>query len=150
MSAIPEVEMLKAANRAIDNRIDRLRRQQTENNVRIDDLNRATRPNFPTPEQREALLLALAKIDEGWVPKSHLGDPVIEGDYGLVVHPLRRWLSIRHRAPYSARGSGKLWHFTDEEDQQFFDIINEAGYAVVQSWPHDEGLSIIVGWKGSA
>lgn len=119
---------------------ERVRRYETQ----IDELRLLQRPEFPTAEQDALIGLAASEIHAARIPKSHHGDPVVEGNYTVVVDGHRGFISVRDGAPYAARGSSeKLWAFTDEERNAILYLVEANGLEVTSYWPHAEGLSII-------
>ena len=119
--------------------------------LEIDDLRLAAKPEFPTADQVDGIKAALILIEQDYKPKSHHGDP-IGGDYTSPVrvgnHGFNGWLSVHHRSPYSKRRmGGKLWGFTEDEQEALLRVVRDEGFTVYDSWPHDNGLSIVTNRK---
>lgn len=121
----------------------------------IDDLRLTTRPTYPTRAQILGIAEAARQVKAGIVPSTHHGDPCAPlfddgrhstespSSYDVVVDGRRGFIRLANKAPYSKRGSGQLWDYTDDELEAIFAEIRTHGLAVVEHW-RSSGISIIV------
>lgn len=137
------IETLGDESQRCEEEASRLREESANLLRQIDILRTSQRPTFPTAEQDALIGLAVEEIRKGTKPSSHHGDPVEDGNYIVVVDGSREWMSVRHDAPYSARGSAeKLWSFSDEETEAILEIVRANGLTVLKWWHHGDGISI--------
>ena len=153
----PEVlaERLRGQIRRLDTEVQRLREEEAFIRQQIDEIVLKSRPIYPTEGHRTGIVEAVRRIRAREVPSSHHGDScapsskvpydgqTFDTAYDVVANGKRGFLSVEHRAPFSASRMGsRLWSFTDEEVAEILALVEAEGLAVTNHWSHDRGLSV--------
>ena len=121
----------------------------------IDDVVLSLRPTYPTRAQILGIAEAARQVKAGIKPSSHHGDPCAPllddgrhstespSSYDVTVDGERGWIRLANKAPYSKRGNGQLWDYTDDELEAIFAEIRTHGLAIADHW-RSSGISILV------